>query len=67
MADDWMSIRDATKLSGYHPDHLRTLIRQGRIEGRKVVIVWLVKRASLLAYLREQSKKGDKRGRKPLR
>ena len=65
MADDWISIHEATKLTGYHPDHLRTLIRQGRIVARKVVIVWLVDRSSLLAYLREQGKKGEKRGRKP--
>ncbi len=64
MADNWISISEATQLCGYHPDHLRTLIRQGRIKGRKVVIVWLVDRSSLLAYLREQGKKGEKRGRK---
>jgi Helix-turn-helix domain len=65
MAEDWIDIREATRLSGYHADHLRVLIRQGRIRGRKVVIVWLVNRSSLLAYLRAQSKKGEKRGRKP--
>ena len=65
MADDWISIREATKLSGYHADHLRVLIRQDRIKGRKVVIVWLVNRSSLLAYIREQGNKGEKRGRKP--
>ena len=67
MADnDWISTRDAVKLSGYHIEHIRKLIREGRIKGRKFVILWLVSRSSLLAYLREQEKRGERRGRKPL-
>ena len=66
MADDWISISDASKQTGYTEDYLRTLIRQKRINARKVVIVWLVSQSSLSAYLREQGKRGEKRGRKPL-
>lgn len=66
MADDWISTREAVKLSGYHVEHLRKLIREGRIKGRKFMILWLVDRRSLLAYLREQAKRGERRGRKPL-
>jgi hypothetical protein len=63
--DDWLTLKDAAKLAGYNPAHLRTLIRQGRIKGRKVVIVWLVSKSSLLRYLKEQAERGEKRGRKP--
>lgn len=66
MAEDWITTREAVELSGYSPVHLRDLLRDGRIKGRKFVIVWQVSRSSLLAYLREQSKRGEKRGRKPL-
>ena len=66
MADEWISISEAAKASGYTADHLRVLIREGRILGRKVVIVWLVNRKSLEDFLRQRAKQGEKRGRKPL-
>jgi hypothetical protein len=66
MADDWITTQQAVKLSGYHQEHLRALIRQKRIKARKYFVIWQVNRSSLLAYLREQSQKGEKRGRKPL-
>ncbi len=66
MAGDWITTREAVKLSGFHPDHLRTLIRSGRINGRKYFVVWQVSRRSLVRYLEEQGKRGERRGRKPL-
>jgi hypothetical protein len=63
---DWLTLKEAVTLSEYNPIHLRDLLRQGRIKGRKVVTVWLVSRKSLDAYLREQQAKGEKRGRKPI-
>ena len=65
MAEEWITVQDAVNLSGYHADHVRKLIREDRIKGRKFVTVWQVSRTSLDAYLREQSKRGEKRGRKP--
>ncbi len=65
MADYWIGTREAVKLSGYHVEHIRKLIREGRIKGRKFIILWLVSRSSLLAYLREQRQRGERRGRKP--
>lgn len=62
---DWLTIAEASRESGYSPVHLRDLLREGRIKGRKVVIVWLVSKSSLLRYLKEQSERGEKRGRKP--
>lgn len=65
--DDWITTQEAAALSGYHPDHLRRLIRAGDIEGRKVSIVWLIKRRSLLDYIAQAEQSGDKRrGPKPL-
>ncbi len=66
MAEDWITTREAVKLSGYHLDHIRRLIRAGEVKGRKIVIVWLVSRLSLMAYLRKQEHRGERRGRKPL-
>jgi len=61
MIDDWITTREATELSGYHPDHLRRLIRDGSISARKFGIVWQVSRQSLLDYLKEAQDSTDKR------
>lgn len=65
MGDEWLTLKDAAKLTGYNLDHLRELLREGKVKGRKVVTVWLVNRKSLEAYVNEQAKRGEKRGRKP--
>lgn len=61
MTDDWITTREAVELSGYHPDHLRRLIRAGDIEARKFGIVWQVSRQSLLSYLKDAQGSTDKR------
>ena len=66
MADDWITTREAVRLSRYHPDHIRILVRKSRVKAQKFGEVWQISRTSLLAYLREQEKRGERRGRKPL-
>jgi hypothetical protein len=66
MAEDWITVQDAVKQSGYNANHLRVLIREGKIKARKFAIVWQVNRKSLESFLIEQAKRGEKRGRKPL-
>ena len=61
MADDWITTAEAAELSGYHAEHLRELIREGKIVGQKFGIVWQVSRASLLAYVKAGAKSSDKR------
>lgn len=61
MTDDWITTREAVELSGYHPDHLRRLIRAGDVDARKFGIVWQVSRQSLLTYLKEAQDSTDKR------
>lgn len=63
MRDQWISIRQAAVLSGYTPYHLRRLMRTKVVQGRKVITVWTVSKASLQKYLRMQSRK-QKRGPK---
>ncbi len=64
---DWITTTEAIQLSGFHPDHLRVLMREGKIKGQKWGRTWQVSRGSLLAYLRMQQSKGERRGRKPKR
>jgi excisionase family DNA binding protein len=63
--DEWLTVNQAAKLSGYNADHLRELIRDGKIKAHKFSIVWMVDRESLLAYKTKAQASGEKRGRKP--
>jgi len=65
MADDWITTAEAASLSGYHPERVRELMREGKVFGQKFGLTWQVDRVSLLAYLEEMEKKGDRRGPKP--
>ena len=64
-ADEWLTVSEAAKESGYNPEYIRELIRQGKIKARKISIVWLVDRKSFLEYLNKVQAMGEKRGRKP--
>ena len=59
--DEWITTQEAADLSGYHVNYIRKLIRRGDIRGRKVSIVWLVDRPSLLEYMAQAEKSDDKR------
>ena len=61
MSDEWISVSEAAKLSGYHPEYLRRLFRDGEIEARKFSIVWQVRRKSLFDYIENAKSKEDKR------
>jgi excisionase family DNA binding protein len=58
---DYITVSQASKLSGYNEEHIRRLLRDGLISGRKFGIVWQVSESSLLAYLTEAQKSEDKR------
>ncbi|MBI4672787.1 MAG: helix-turn-helix domain-containing protein [Chloroflexi bacterium] len=62
--DDWITTQEAAQLSGYRLDYIQELLREGKIKGRKWVRDWQVSKASLLAYVREAERKGEKRGPK---
>jgi excisionase family DNA binding protein len=60
---DWpsYSIKEAAEVSGYHPEHLRRLIREGKIEAVKVGQAYLIRVESLEKYLREMQDLEDGR------
>ncbi len=65
MADEWITVREAARLSGYHIEHIRRLTRTGEVKARKFATVWQVNRKSLLAYLTRVKELGERRGPKP--
>jgi excisionase family DNA binding protein len=62
-----LSVNEAAEVSGYHPEHIRRLIREGKIKAQKFASVWQVDRYSLQVYIRKTEIKGEKRGPKRLK
>lgn len=60
----WISVTEASRLTGYSTPHLRELIKIGAIKARKVVIVWQIDKSTLTAYIKKQAERGEKRGPK---
>lgn len=61
MTDLWITTQESSDISGYHPEHIRRLIRQGRVLAQKFGPVWQVSRKSLQTYLDEAEKREDRR------
>lgn len=64
MTPDYITTAEAMRISGYTADYLRTLLRDGKIEGQKWGREWQVSRASLLVHVQTVQKIGAKRGPK---
>ncbi len=65
-ANEWLSVGEAADLAGYHREHVRELLRAGRVRGRKFAgVIWQVDRDSLLEYVESQRRRGEKPGRRP--
>lgn len=60
-ANTYMPAQDAATYSGYNLQYIRRLLNSGTIDGIKVGQVWLVKVASLDAYLRSVRQSNDRR------
>ena len=57
--EEFISLREAAKISGYAPDYIGQLIRSGKLEGRQVFsnVAWMTTEDALLAYLAKDTKK----------
>jgi excisionase family DNA binding protein len=58
---DWLTVNEAAKLSGYNPEYIRRLMRDGKIKYRKFSFMYQVNRESLLTYLENAESTFDKR------
>jgi len=61
MAEKWLTVTEAAKLSGYHPYYLRELVRTGNVKARRFGPLWQVSRDSLFRYLKAAARSNDKR------
>ena len=60
MNDKWISTTEAVRISGYHIEHIRRLLRDGQIHARKWGREWMVDRKSFQEYLEKEKKPGPK-------
>jgi excisionase family DNA binding protein len=56
-----ITINAAAALTGYNPQYLRRLLRQGRLEGIKVGQQWLIDLDALEAFLAWVARSNDRR------
>lgn len=61
MEELWLTVQQAADLSGYHPNHIRRLVRAGEIQARKWGQAWQVSKQSLNIYLKIAAQSNDKR------
>lgn len=53
--DKFITLREASKISGYNPDYMSYLIRSGKMDGRKVGRNWMTTKDAVHQYLSNQS------------
>jgi len=59
--DLYVSIKDASLLTGYNIQYLRRMLRHGKIQGVKIGQRWLIKKFSLDIYLAYADRLRDQR------
>jgi len=60
MAEEWITTREASELLNVTDAHVRYLLSQGKLEGRKFGHVWAVTHRSVLHYLANRPKPGPR-------
>jgi excisionase family DNA binding protein len=58
--DDLISLSEAAGLSGLSPDHLRRLVREGNLKGKKIGRNWVTTVQAVNEYLSLERKTGPK-------
>jgi len=62
--NELISLSEAAELSGLSPDHLRRLVRQGDLWGKKIGRNWVTTTQAIREYLVRDRKPGPKPKRK---
>ena len=52
-APSGLTVKQASEQSGYHPEHIRRLIRQGKIKAELIGLVYFIDPESLREYVDE--------------
>jgi len=58
---NYITVQSAARYSGYNPQYIRRLLRNGKLQGVKIGQVWLIKLASLEEYFINSRSSNDRR------
>jgi excisionase family DNA binding protein len=58
---DWISVKKAAEYTGYTPRHIRYLLTNGLVEGRKFGRDWFTTKKNLDKYLATNPRPGPKK------
>jgi len=64
MEPNWPTVRELSEQTGYHPEHIRRLVRQGKVKAKKLGLLWFVDPDSMVRYMEQarSTKRGGPRG-----
>ena len=54
--EGYILVKDAAAATGYNPEYLRRLLRNGTLEGQRIGWSWFIRKESLHKWLQEESK-----------
>jgi hypothetical protein len=56
--DEYISLREAAEMTGYTPDYVGQLIRNGKLPGKQVFsnVAWMTTREAILEYVNKDNK-----------
>lgn len=57
---EWISVQEAAAYTGYTVQHIRYLLREGKVKGRRFGRDWFTTREALDEYLATDPKPGPK-------
>ena len=55
----WLTVEQASELTGYNAEYIRRLIREGRLKAQKFGPVWQVDKRSIISYLKAAQKASE--------
>jgi hypothetical protein len=61
VTEDYITVKTASKFSGYNEQYLRRLLREGFFNTRKIGQLWLIEQSDFGKYLQDAKKTSDKR------
>ncbi len=57
---EWITSQQAAKMIGVTTDHVAYLVREGMVSAQRFGRVWMISRASALAYAKTERRPGPK-------
>jgi excisionase family DNA binding protein len=54
ISNELISLREASKITGYHPDYLSSLIRKNELKGHRLGRMWFVSQSELKDFIRQK-------------